>query len=228
MEIRTDSPATADTLGERQWWPWPRRIVWGAIFGGLFLGLGILITLVSLGAAVGISVLNPFGTENARQLAISQVIWWIFSVIVAMFFAGWAAARLSGLTRRAFGALNALISWGLLATLLVYAVKFMTLAALSGGQSLPQTGSAPSGAARQAAAATASRLDSLAGQAAGADTARPVARLSQKAGEKAGAVKKAATGLAWAAFLTLLLGGLASWLGGVLGTTTRTDIASRS
>jgi len=262
MEYRTDFPATAD----KSFWFRHRKVSWGAIFGGAFFGCGIMITLISLGIAVGISSVNPWKTHTVGGMATGELIWWVIAGIIALFFAGWATGLLSGFAKGIYRVLNALVVWGFISTAMFCAMAIATGALLSGGMGLLQAGTSAAGPAAGAAANSgladtlrnrlgAGPSDSMKGRPApgSKDTMRNQARPKsqdsmraqsgqgaqdtgaarpnagmldtekQKAKQTAAQVKKAATGIAWATFIMLLLNGIAAALGGSVGAPPRKD-----
>lgn len=84
--------------------PSPERLPWGAILGGALFGFAPLALLIGLGAALGL--LSPIADLGASGLA-----WVAGASFVALFVAGFATARLAGVTSRKRGAL-----YGVLAT----------------------------------------------------------------------------------------------------------------
>lgn len=85
----------------------PALIRWGAVFGGVIIGLSLLILLTALWMALA------FGTGNA---AIQESIAWYVGVsaIVAMFIGGLVSGWLSGVPGAGPGFFNGLTVWGLI------------------------------------------------------------------------------------------------------------------
>lgn len=105
----------------------PKRVSWGAIFGGTFVALAIMVLLGSLGIAIGAMTIDPRtgDTPSAEALGIGAGIWWVVSGIIALFAGGWAAGRLTELHRHVEGTLHGFVTWSF--TVLVSFVLTMTV-----------------------------------------------------------------------------------------------------
>ena len=106
------------------------RIAWSAIFAGVVLVFAVELLLNSLGAGVGLGMVQPAngGTPTPGAFGAGAGIWVLVSTVVAFIFSGFAAGRLAGAPTRFDGALHGLVVWGL--TLLV--ALYMLGAAASG------------------------------------------------------------------------------------------------
>lgn len=144
--VRSDVTAAASEA-ERNRWGGCKRISWGAIFGGTFFGLGIMITLALLGAAIGMTTIDPSEKQNPSGLAIGQGLWLIISGIISLFLAGWMTGILSGAPGKKYGALNALVTWGLVTLMTLYAGTTAIGAILSGGLGILKAGASVAGSA---------------------------------------------------------------------------------
>lgn len=104
-----------------------KRVSWGAIFGGTFISLAIMVLLGSLGIAIGATTIDPATgeTPSARAFGIGAGIWWIGSSVLALFGGGWAAGRLAGPRRPLESTLHGLVTWSFTTTI---AVALMTTA----------------------------------------------------------------------------------------------------
>lgn len=104
-----------------------KRVSWGAIFGGTFISLAIMVLLGSLGIAIGATTIDPHtgDTPSARAFGIGAGIWWIASSVLALFGGGWAAGRLAGPRRPLESTLHGLVTWSFTTTI---AVALMTTA----------------------------------------------------------------------------------------------------
>jgi hypothetical protein len=104
-----------------------KRVSWGAIFGGTFISLAIMVLLGSLGIAIGATTIDPATgeTPSARAFGIGAGIWWIGSSVLALFGGGWAAGRLAGPRRLLESTLHGLVTWSFTTTI---AVALMTTA----------------------------------------------------------------------------------------------------
>ncbi|MFO0953716.1 MAG: hypothetical protein U0835_21685 [Isosphaeraceae bacterium] len=105
MSTEVNRPSASDLLAVKS------RVTWGAIAAGAMIALTIYVTLALLGVALGIeaAVRGPndyFGTGAA--------IYAILSLLLAMFFGGWAASRLAVGESKLEAVLYGVILWGVL------------------------------------------------------------------------------------------------------------------
>lgn len=76
-----------------------RRISWGSIFAGVIVALVVQLLLSLLGLAIGLGSINPMTeTDPFSGLGTGALVWWVASMLIALFAGGLAAGRLSGLT----------------------------------------------------------------------------------------------------------------------------------
>jgi hypothetical protein len=104
-----------------------KRVSWGAIFGGTFISLAIMVLLGSLGIAIGATTIDPQTgeTPSARAFGIGAGIWWIATSMLALFGGSWAAGRLAGPRRPLESTLHGIVTWSFTTTI---AVALMTTA----------------------------------------------------------------------------------------------------
>jgi len=88
------------------------RLLWSAIFGGVFssMGLGILLSL--FGLACGFSLFKA-NVDNMGTMAGVGLAWLIVSGMMAMFVCGWIAAYFARTSCFMKGALHGLVAWSL-------------------------------------------------------------------------------------------------------------------
>ena len=118
-------------------------ISWGAIFAGVVFVLAISWLLYLLGAALGLTVVNPVEVpEVGEKLGRGAAIWILVTSLIAFFLGGLFAARIAGIIDKTEGMLHGLAVWGLstLLALLLGAAGISTL--LQTGQSLVKGGAA--------------------------------------------------------------------------------------
>jgi amino acid transporter len=89
-------------------------LAWSGIFGGTFVFLAIEVTFGVLGAAIFATATNP-NSANPVGPGVSAGfgIWMIVLSIIAMYFGGKAAGRLSSRTTRADGTYVGLVTFGM-------------------------------------------------------------------------------------------------------------------
>lgn len=89
------------------------KVRWGALFAGFFVGIGALFLLLSLGAAIGLTSVDPRDLGSWRVMGIGVGIWGGICAIIAAFCSAWVAARLSTAADRTGGMLHGVTLWGL-------------------------------------------------------------------------------------------------------------------
>jgi hypothetical protein len=133
-----------------------RRVSWGAVFAGAFVGVAIGLTLNFIGSAIFV---HPSATGGTRGLGIGAFIWFIVAMLVSFFIGGWVAGRLAGVPNRGTGSLHGLVAWSLaMVALAVFLVAgtgtLLTNAATLVGSTEQAAGEAASGAMGTAPAPT--------------------------------------------------------------------------
>lgn len=182
------------------------RASWGALFAGFFVGMGTLFLLLSLGAAVGFTAVDPRNFDSWKNAGIGVGVWGGVSAIIASFFSAWVAGRLSRSWTRMGGALHGIALWGL-----TWAVTLWLGAMLVGGV----VRGAATVAGQAAQGSELSRQDVQQGaQRAEAQAEQLGQQLEQNAGEVSAAAEGAGKAGAWGAFLAALFTMLASAAGG--------------
>jgi hypothetical protein len=199
--------------------PLLERVRWGALFAGFFFGFGVWMLLLALGAGIGLAAFDPRDLQSWQGLGIGFGIWGVIAGIVAMFLAGWLAARLSTSTTRLSGMLHGAALWGFM----VVAGLWIATMAVAGtaSKAAEVAGGAMQGAGQAAGqAASDPALRREAGQR--ADEVQQQAQglaqqAQQKAPEAAEKAKTAGTTGAWAFFVYGLLTLAAAMFGGRAG-----------
>lgn len=92
--------------------PANRTFSWSGIFAGTFLFLAIEATFGILGTAIFSSVTNP-KASNPVGIGIGLGIWMVILSIIALYFAGKLASRLSAAATRNIGMYAGLITFGM-------------------------------------------------------------------------------------------------------------------
>jgi hypothetical protein len=171
--------------------------------------------LLALGAGIGLAAFDPRDLQHWQGLGIGFGIWGVIAGIVAMFLAGWLAARLSRSDTRLGGMLHGAALWGFM---LVAGLWIATMAVAGTASKAADVASGAMQGAGQAAANPQNRREA---QARSGDVQRKAQGLAQQAeansDEAADAAKKAGTTGAWAFFLYGLLTLAASVFGGRAG-----------
>jgi hypothetical protein len=109
-------------------------VSWGAIFGGTFISLAIMVLLGSLGLAVGATSIDPQTgeTPSLRAFGIGAGVWWLVSGGLSLFGGAWAASKLAGPRRRLESTLHGLVTWSFTTTLAVILMSTMVGSMISG------------------------------------------------------------------------------------------------
>jgi len=118
-------------------------ISWGAIFAGVVFVLAISWLLYLLGAALGLTVVNPAEVPEAgEKLGQGAAIWILVTSLIAFFLGGLFAARVAGIIDKTEGMLHGLAVWSL-STLVALLLGMAGVSALlQTGQSLVKGGAA--------------------------------------------------------------------------------------
>src|SRR5713226_7314631 len=114
----------------------PSQVSWGAIFAGWVLAAGTAWLLYQLGAAVGLSIIDPAKDEAVmtRGFSYGAGFWIFLTWIASLFLGGLFAARLAGRSDKAVGMLHGMTVWGITAVVLLGAAGIAGVA--QGGASL--------------------------------------------------------------------------------------------
>lgn len=166
--------------------PAARRISWGAVFGGVVLGLAINLLLSLLGIGVGLTTIDPAqaaGSPSAGSLGIGAAIWWIVSMLVAMFVGGYTAARLAGVFQQGDGVLHGLITWAFLLLVTFYLLT-SAIGGIIGGAFSTLAGGVQAAAGAAPEAADAARSAGIGGQQVAQQVDRIIAEVAPDASEQ--------------------------------------------
>lgn len=185
------------------------RVSWGSIVGGVLLAIGLLILLTALGAAIGITAAEP-GQTDASTAGRAAGIYGAVSLLLALFFGGWAATRIGAIVDRATSFCEGALVW-VVSVMLVAGLATMGLGNLL-GSALNLAGTA-----QQEMNASAGSSGPMLDQA-----KEKVGQLMDRAqsGEltqKAQQAKPAATRGAWITFGALLLSLVTAVVGAMVG-----------
>ena len=207
---------------------------WGPVMAGLFAALATLITLATLGIAIGLSSFDanaPLG-----NFGIGAGIWGALTALLAFLVGGWIAGRASAFSGRTSGILNGAMVWFVAIPLLIYLLG-------SGIGSIVRTAGSVAGTAVQAGAAAAggaaqnpalqqtaqAAVNNPTTQAAGADAVQAAqatasALAAQVTPERVETAVNNAGPAAWGTLLSLGLAAAAAIGGGYLGSRPRDPV----
>ncbi len=98
-----------------------KRISWGAVFAGVVIALTIQLSLSLLGLGIGMGTINPTEESNPfAGLGTGSLIWWIVTMLIALFAGGWVAGRLAGIPRAFDSVLHGVLTWSVFTLLSFY------------------------------------------------------------------------------------------------------------
>ena len=95
------------------------KVSWGGIFGGVMVAVGLLLLLAALGVAIGITAVDPQGTQLGR-LGVSAAIWTGVSLLLALFLGGLVASRLGATYDRTTSFFEGFLVWIVSLLLVLY------------------------------------------------------------------------------------------------------------
>lgn len=87
-----------------------RRISWGAISAGVVMAVVTQFMLSLLGAGVGLSAMGP--GSSVGSFGLGAAIWWSVSALIAMYTGGWFASRMAGVATTGDGVVHGILTWG--------------------------------------------------------------------------------------------------------------------
>lgn len=148
----------------------PVQIHWGPIFAGWVLAAGVAWLFYQLGAAIGLSVVNPAGGgASAQTFSVGAGFWVLLTWFVSLFVGGLFAGRLAGRSDRSIGMMHGAAVWGLTTVVSVTVGALGLVNAFQGGASLI------GGGVSAAASATQSVGSSISGGSGGGGSESPAA-----------------------------------------------------
>lgn len=100
-----------------------RRLSWSAIFAGVFIAIAVQLLLSLLGLSIGFGSINPVEDSSPFSgLGTGALIWWIISMLIALFVGGWVAGWLSNQVQRTDIILHGLLTWCLFTLMNLYLI----------------------------------------------------------------------------------------------------------
>jgi hypothetical protein len=175
------------------------RVSWTGIIGGTALGWALFSLLTLLGAAIGLSKIDPSSAHPGSGLDVGSGIFGVFALVASSFFGAFMAVRIAGQIRRSEALLHGGLCW---------AFSMLLGAMLALGAARTATESAAAVASGPQAQAKAQRESNVR-----AKTGGPTPADRERASDVADTAAKATGAGAGAAFLALtasLIGSLAA------------------
>lgn len=100
---------------------WHQRISWAAVIAGLIIAIFIQLALTLLGLAIGLGTIDATNHDTpGTGLAIGSGIWYVVSLLIALFIGGWVAGRLAKDKHTSESVIHGLLVCGLLFILTFY------------------------------------------------------------------------------------------------------------
>lgn len=94
------------------------HLSWSAVIAGTLVGLMTQVTLLLLGASIGLySIDVEAGLQQFGGLGVGASIWWVISAIISLFVGGWLTSRFAGLQRVFDGILHGIVTWSVITVL---------------------------------------------------------------------------------------------------------------
>lgn len=200
------------------------RLSWGGIIAGAIATIAIGILLMSLGAAIGLTGMNPAqaisGQPGEGISPIWSGIWTFLSIVVATFIGAWLGSRHSTLFVKHDAAAQGIVIWGLSFLLTLGYVGWAGgMIASTGSQlvgSTLQTAGSAAGAAAEQGQVSPEELqrDVQRQMPSGEEVRQGAAQVAEKATDVGAAVS-------WWFFVTALFSLVAGALGGLAGLPSR-------
>src|SRR4051794_37121758 len=96
------------------------RVSWGGIWGGVLVGMGLLLLLTSLGVAIGISAVDPRGGNDAETVGMGAAIWAAISLLLSLYVGGMVSTRIGAVFDKTTGMFEGVLVWVLSVLLMAY------------------------------------------------------------------------------------------------------------
>jgi hypothetical protein len=123
-----------------------RKLSWSAIFAGVVATLGIQVLMMYIGAALGISAIDPYNAVTyAETNTVLTVIYLVITALASSFFGAWIAGHWANLYEAEDAYIHGALTWALSAI----AIALGLGAALQMGMSSLQAGAETAQAAAQ-------------------------------------------------------------------------------
>jgi hypothetical protein len=95
------------------------RVSWGGIWGGVLVGMGMLMLLTALGLAIGITAVDP-GDTQARSVGVGAAVWGGLSLLLSLYLAGMVSTRIGAIFDKTTGMFEGALVWVLSVLLIAY------------------------------------------------------------------------------------------------------------
>jgi hypothetical protein len=93
-------------------------VSWGGIWGGVLIGMGLLLLLTALGLALGVTAVDP-NSDNG-SLGVGAAVWAAISLLLALYIGGMVSTRIGAIFDKTTGMFEGILVWVLSLLLIVY------------------------------------------------------------------------------------------------------------
>ncbi|MGE5441330.1 MAG: hypothetical protein ACM3UR_15860 [Bacteroidota bacterium] len=141
-----------------------KRISWGAVFAGVVVALVVQLMLSLLGLGIGFGSIEPMRESNPfAGLGTGALVWWVISMLIALFLGGMTASRLAGVPRTFDSVLHGVLAFSVFTLVSFYLLTTAVGSVISGvgslvGKTLSMAGQGIQAAAPEVAGAVKSEL----------------------------------------------------------------------
>lgn len=141
-----------------------KRISWGAVIAGVVVALVVQLMLSLLGLGIGFGSIDPMQQSNPFSgLGTGALIWWVVSMLIALFLGGMVSSRLAGVPRASDSILHGVLTFSVFTLVSFYLITTAVGSVISGvgsvvGKTLSLAGQGVEAAAPEVAGAVKGEL----------------------------------------------------------------------
>lgn len=141
-----------------------KRISWGAVIAGVVVALVVQLILSLLGLGIGFGAIEPLQQSNPfAGLGTGALIWWVVSMLIALFLGGMVSSRLAGVPRASDSVLHGVLTFSVFTLVSFYLLTTAIGSVISGvgsvvGKTLSLAGQGVEAAAPEVAGAVKGEL----------------------------------------------------------------------
>ncbi|MCU7496471.1 MAG: hypothetical protein HF314_15295 [Ignavibacteria bacterium] len=110
-----------------------KRISWGAVIAGVVVALVVQLILSLLGLGIGFGAIEPLQESNPFSgLGTGALVWWVISMLIALFLGGMTASRLAGVPRAFDSVLHGVLTFSVFTLISFYLLTTAIGSVISG------------------------------------------------------------------------------------------------
>ncbi|WP_168788010.1 hypothetical protein [Paraburkholderia aromaticivorans] len=194
------------------------RLSWGSVIAGVILSSIVYLIMSVLGTAIGASMLSPLSQPNPLHgFGFGSGAWVIITTVLAVFVGSYFAGRCAPV----LGWLHGLLSWAVMALLVVYGMSSLLAGAVSTVGSVASTGAQVSATAANQNGGAGDLVNSAKQQVqaavASAASAASGPEAEQNARQAAETAARAVARASWFSFAALVVGAIIAAVSGSAG-----------